>query len=72
MTIPSDNNPLKDHGDADDMRTTLTPEDFGGPHPVPDDYYHDQNHRDSREIFTWVIVTGLVLWILWLAGVVGK
>jgi len=55
--IPVDKSPLARHGDDDD----LSSEDFGGPHPVPEDYYHDQNHRDSRQIMCWVIIGSLVL-----------
>ena len=57
MTIPSDNNPLQHHGDDDD----LSREGISEPHPVPEDYYHDQNHRDSRQIMCWVIIGSLVL-----------
>jgi len=62
MTIPSDNNPLKDHGDADD----LSREGISEPHPLPEDYYHDQNHKDSICIFCWVIVASLVLGLVML------
>ena len=59
--IPVDKSPLQNHGNADDSRTTLTHEDFGDPKPVPEDYYHDQNHRDSQQIMCWVIIGSLVL-----------
>ena len=53
------NGPLRGHGDADD----LSREGIGEPHPVPEDYYHDQNHRDSQRIMCWVIAGSLVLGI---------
>ena len=60
MKIPSDNNELEGHGDADDF-TTLTPEDFSGLPPVTEDYYNDQNHRDSQQIMCWVIIAALLV-----------
>ena len=49
--------PLRGHGDADD----LSREGISDPHPVPEDYYHDQNHRDSQRIFAWVVIGALLV-----------